>query len=218
MNSKLKRDEIPLKQAQNWRRNFKEEEKLTFNLIVPQIILKKETYKKLAGENENRIRIYLGLESEKENGKFKLCAFAVSAFLLGSGDVYADYETPVFKLGKANEDFSANTADVIESIRRYRSWRAGELDSENETAAFRKYIYPNAYLLTKFELHEIFNVQDKKEAQIEFGISKTMNAMISPVVVESRVVDDQSEVFDFSQLCPPYCDERSIYNVYSNKI
>jgi len=212
MNSNLKRDEIPLKQAQNWRKNFKEEENLTFNLIVPQIILEKGTYKKLAGENENRIRIYLGLESEKENGKFKLCAFAVSAFLLGSGDVYADYETPVFKLGKANEDFSANIVDVIESIRRYRSWRAGELDSKNETAAFRKYIYPKAYLLTKFELHGIFNIQDKKEAQIEFGISKTMNAMISPVVVESRAVDDQSEVFDFSQLCPPFCDENSIYN------
>lgn len=212
MASKLKRDQLPKDKAINWRKNFKEEEKLTFNLAVPLIVLQKETYKILAGENENRVRIYLGLESEKKDGKHELCAFAVSAFLLGSGDVYVDYETPVYKLTRKNEDFSSRTALVIESIKRYRDWRSGELDPDAEGANFRQYIYPNAYLLTKFELHEIFNVQAKEEAQVELGISKTMSAMISPTVVDNKALEDESDTFDFADICPPFCDERSPYN------
>lgn len=217
MTSKLKRDQIPPQKANNWRKSLKEEEKLTLNLKIPQIVLQKETYKLLAGENENRVRIYLGLEPESKNGKLELCAYAVSAFLLGSGDVYVDYETPVFKLEKKNVDFSGDTAAVIESIKRYKSWRAGKLDAESEGASVRQYIYPYAYLLTKFELHEIFNIQDKKEAQIEFGISKLMNVMISPdvegeSVERSMSVEDESEVYNDALPCPPYCDDGSPYN------
>ena len=212
MASKLKRDQLPKDKAINWRKSFKEEEKLTFNLKVPQIVLQKETYKTLAGENENRVRVYLGLEPEKKNEKYELCAFAVSAFLLGSGDVYVDYESPVYKLTKKNEDFSRSSEEVIESIKRYRNWRSGELDSESEGANVRQYIYPNAYLMTKYELHEIFNVQNKEEAQIDFGISKTMTAMISPSVVETRALEDDSGAFDYMDDCPPDCDEGSPYN------
>jgi hypothetical protein len=212
MASKLKRDQLPPEKAKNWKQNIKEEEKLTLNLRIPQIILQKETYKILAGENENRVRIYLGLEPVKGNEKLTLCAYAVSAFLLGSGDVYVDYETPVFKLEKQNIDFSGKTTEVIESIKRYRSWRAGELDPENETAAVRQYIYPNGFLLTKFELHEIFNVQDKKEARIEFGISKLMDVMIIPGMVETRDLGGEPEVYNQGFPCPPYCDDRSPYN------
>jgi len=212
MSAKLKRDEIPKRKAQNWRRSFNEEKKLSFNLSVPQIILQKETYKSLNGEDENRVRIYLGLEEEMVNGKHVLCAFAVSAFLMGSGDVYADYETPVFKLSKENVNYAQKTSEVIDSIRRYRKWRAGELDDENEWAPFRQYIYPKAYLLTKFELHEIFNNQNRQEAQIDFGVSKMMNVMIYPNTIDSRAMDDDSEVYNEGGLCPPICDERSIYN------
>jgi len=67
-------------------------------------------------------------------------------------------------------------------------------------------------LLTKFELHEIFNIQDKKEAEIEFGISKRMDAMIMPEVTENQMVKSDSEVYNYGQACPPYCDDRSIYN------
>ncbi len=212
MASLLKRDQVAPKQAEYWRRNFAEEQKSIFNLIVPQIILQKDTYKKLAGDNENRLRIYLGLETETENGIYVLNAYAVSAFLLGSGDVYVDYETPVYKLGVKNENYSDRSKLVIESIRNYRKWRLGELDSENGSAAFRKFIFPNAYLLTKYELHEIFNVQGKLDAQIEFGVSKTMNLMISPEVKENKAFDDDGDVFDYSGACPPICDEGSIYN------
>jgi hypothetical protein len=212
MSSNLKRDQLPQKQAQNWRQNFNGEKSISFNLKLTQIILKKNTYKLLAGENENRVRIYLGLEPEKEDGQYVLCTYAVSAFLLGSGDVYADYETPVFKLGKENINHSDKSNLVIESIRRYRKWRLGELDAENETAPMRKYIYPNAYLFTKYELHEIFNVQNKQEAEINFGISKTMNLMIYSDVDENRQIDDTNEVFDFAQPCPPVCDDASVYN------
>ncbi len=212
MASSLKRDQIPPKQAEYWRRNFAEEQKNIFNLKVPQIILQKDTYKKLAGENENRLRIYLGLESDMDNGKYVLCAYAVSAFLLGSGDVYVDYETPVYKLGVKNESYSDRSKLVIESIRNYRKWRLGELDSENNSAEFRKYIFPNAYLLTKYELHEIFNVQGKLDAQIEFGVTKTMNILISPEVKESKDFSDEGEVFNYGTPCPPHCDEGSIYN------
>ena len=212
MNSKLKRDQIPQQEANNWRKSFKEEEKLTFNLKVSQIIIQKETYKILAGENQNRVRVYLGLEPGNENGEQVLCVFAVSAFLEGSNDVYVDYETPVFKLSAVNEDFSSKTKDVIESIRRYRKWRNGESGAGNESAVVRKYIYPNAYLLTKSELYEIFNTQNKKVAQIEFGISKSMHVMIMPEVVIKRSIEDDSDVYDWGQLCPPLCDENSIYN------
>ncbi len=212
MASPLKRDQVPPKQAEYWRRNFAEEQKSIFNLKVPQILLQKDTYKKLAGENENRLRIYLGLETETEKGNYVLCAYAVSAFLLGSGDVYVDYETPVYKLSFKNENYSDRSKLVIESIRNYRKWRFGELDSENGSAAFRKFIFPNAYLLTKYELHEIFNVQGKLDAQIEFGVSKTMNLLISPDVKENKTFDDEGDYFDFTGMCPPICDDGSIYN------
>ncbi|MFV0590334.1 MAG: hypothetical protein ACK5M7_03040 [Draconibacterium sp.] len=214
MSAKLKRDQLPPKKAENWRVNFSHESKLTFNLKVPKIILQKETYKSLIGENENRVRVYLGLEPEKKEGKYELCAYAVSAFLLGSGDVYADYETPVFKLSKKNENLSDNNKAVIESIRMYRKWRSGELDPDHEGASFRQYIYPNAYLLTKFELHELFNAQSRPEIQMEFGIAKTMDVIIGPVSAArtgpTPVGDD--DVFNNAGMCPPYCDERSIYN------
>ncbi len=172
MASKLKRDQLPLQKAENWRNNLKEEEKLSLDLKLSYITLQKETYKILAGENENRVRIYLGLEPEKKEGKYELCAYAVSAFLLGSGDVYVDYETPVFKLEKKNINVSDKINAVIDSIRMYRQWRAGELDSEHPMAIYRQYIYLNAYLLTKYELHELFNVQNNSELKIEFGIIK----------------------------------------------
>ena len=213
MNINLKRDQLPVKQAQNWRENYEEEAKFTFNLEAPRVILQKETYKILAGENENRVRIYLGIEPPTEEGKFVLCTYAVSAFLLGSGDVYADYETPVFKLGRENINVSEETSEVIENIERYIKWRNGELDPDSVHAQYRKFIYPKAYLLTKYELHEIFNVQNRKEAEIGFGISKLMNIMIYPHVKEDRTTDDGSEVFDFAGTCPPVCGEKSMYNL-----
>lgn len=217
MAKKLKRDQLPSKQAENWRKSFKEEAKLTFNLKVSQIILQKATYKTLIGENENRVRVYLGLEQKKDGDNYVLCAFAVSAFLLGSGDVYADYETPVFKLEKENINCSDNTEEVIESIRLYRKWRAGELDEIDAGAPYRQYIYPHGYLLTKSELHELFNVQNNDEIQIEFGVSKTMNVMLTAVpsvtmLTSAGVEDGEEEVFDLAGPCPPDCDERSIYN------
>ena len=213
MSINLKRDQVHPEQAENWSLNIQEEEKLTFNLHVPSIILQKATYKNLAGENENRLRIYLGLEAEKNQGRYVLCAYAVSSFLLGSGDVFRDYENPVVKLEKENKNISSNTAEVLENIRRYKQWRTGKLDAENEWARFRKFIYPKAYLLSKYELHEIFNIQNKTEAQIGFGISKSMNALIYPDVKDAREPNDQSMVFDFSDPCPPVCDESSIFNL-----
>lgn len=215
MAAKLKRDQLPANKVENWKKNFSEEKNLTFNLKVPKLLLQKATYKTLIGENENRVRVYLGLEQKKEDGKNTLCAFAVSAFLLGSGDVYADYETPVFKLEKTNIDFSNNTKEVIESIRLYRKWRSGELDADDPGAPFRQYIYPNAYLLTKFELHELFNVQNASEINVDFGINKSMSVMLSApanTATRSLVADEEEEYFDFGIECPPFCDERSIYN------
>jgi hypothetical protein len=212
MKMNLKRDQIPPEQAENWVLNIEEEEKLTFNLLTPPIVLQKETYKILTGENENRVRIYLGLEPETKGGRFILCAYAVSTFLLGSGEVFRDYENPVFKLERENQNYSSKTEEVLKNIQRYREWRSGKLDPNNEWARFRKFIYPNAFLLSKYELHEIFDMQNKKEAQISFGISKTMNAMVYADVQEKRSSKDQMMVFDFSGPCPPNCDESSIYN------
>ena len=72
MASKLKRDQLPKQKAKNWSDNLKEEEKLSLNLKLKTIILQKSTYKMLAGENENRLRIYLGLEPEQKEGKYLL--------------------------------------------------------------------------------------------------------------------------------------------------
>lgn len=223
MTNKLKRDQLPARKAKSWRASFQEEEKHSLNLKVPKIILAKSTYLALTGENENRVRLYLGLDTEKKNGKHALCVFAVSAFLMGSGDVYADYETPVYKLTPKNEDYSNNLNEVLESIKLYRQWRSGEIDSDEPGADVRQYIYPNAYLMTKFELHEIFVTQNKDEASIDFGISKTMSAMISPgTSVKSNVLlksastvedgGDDDDTFDDMLPCPPACDPRSIFN------
>jgi hypothetical protein len=108
MSLNLKRDQVPPEQAENWVINLMEEENLTFNLIVPPIVLQKETYNILTRENENRIRIYLGLELEKRDEKFVLCAYAVSAFLMGSGEVFRDYENPVYNWKKQIRIFHQN--------------------------------------------------------------------------------------------------------------
>lgn len=213
MTKKLKRDQLPPVKANYWKKNFEQEKHDTFNLKLPKILLQKETYKTLAGENENRVRIYLGLEQKKDDGKYVLCAFAVSAFLLGSGDVYADYETPVYKLDAKNIDYSDNTSEVVESIRLYRKWRKGEIEAEEPGALYRQYIYPNGYLLTKFELHELFNVQNSPEINVDFGIDRSMSVMLSRTDSNLKSADEEEEeYFDFGIPCPPICDERSIYN------
>ncbi len=214
MKSKFKRDQIPADQAKNWEKSLEEE--LTFNLKIPPLFMQKETYLKLAGENDNRVRIYLGIEPKKKEGKYVLCAYAVSAFLLGSGDVFRDYENPVFKLDKKNQDQSSLTDEVLQNIGRYREWRMGKLDAGDEGARFRKYIYPNSYLMSKYELQEILISQDKKEARIAFGISKTMNAMVYQKQNKENTLDMETEVFDFSAPCPPNCDESSIFNSSDN--
>lgn len=213
MTKKLKRDQLPPEKAKYWKKNFEQEKHDTFKLKLPKIVLQKDTYKTLAGENENRVRIYLGLEQKKDDDKYVLCAFAVSAFLLGSGDVYADYESPVFKLDAKNVDYSDNTAEVLESIRLYRKWRSGEIEAEDPGAAYRQYIYPNGYLLTKFELHELFNVKNAPEVNVEFGIDRSMSVMLSAdSTLKSVDESEDEEYFNFGKLCPPICDERSIYN------
>ena len=212
MKSNLKRDQIPLSQAANWRSNIKEEKELSFNLILPTILLHNETYKKLRGENENGCGSYLGLEAGLQDGKYPICAFAVSAFLLGSGNVYVDYESPVYKLGENNVDYSANTKEVVECIKRFSKWRMGEIDGNDEKACVRQFIYPKAFLLTKYELHEIFNVQKKEEAKIDFGIAKTMTAMIL-AGNNGDAWNENSEVFSIGGTVPGSYDEKSIYNV-----
>ncbi len=212
MSLTLKRGQVPSAESENWILNIEEEKNFTFNLKVPLIVLQKQTYKILTGENENRIRIYLGIESKKTDNDFVLCAYAVPAFLLGSGDVFRDYESPVFKLEIENTNKSAKTEQVLENIRRYRKWRLGETDRENPFSRFRKFIYPNAFLLGKYELHEIFNVQNKDEIQICFGISKVMHSLIYTDIQETREFSDKSVVFNFGDLCPPDCDNSSIFN------
>ncbi len=212
MTQVLKRGQVPSAESENWILNIEEEKNFTFNLKVPLIVLQKQTYKVLTGENENRIRIYLGIEPEKENDDFVLCAYAIPAFLLGSGDVFRDYESPVFKLERENINQSAITEQVLENIKRYRKWRMGKTDGDDPYSKFRKFIYPNGYLLSKYELHEIFNVQNKNEIQINFGISKIMNALIYADIQEEREFSEKTAVFNFGDLCPPDCDKSSIYN------
>jgi len=211
MKSNLKPDQVPPPQAKNWENNLEAEKSLTFDIFIPPIFIQKETYHQLTGENEGRIRIYLGLEPEKKEGKYVLCSYAVSTFLMGSGEVFRDYENPVYKLDTGNIDVSSNTAEVIENIRRYRQWRNGELEQGNAAASFRKYIYPNAYLLSKYELNEIFSSGNER-AQISFGISKTMNAMVYPETENTGSPVKGPVVFNFSHPCPPVCDESSIFN------
>lgn len=213
MTKKLKRDQLPHNEAANWKLSFEAEKKLTFNLIAPELILQKSTYKTLAGENENRVRVYLGLEKDPVKGQYQICGFAVSTFMLGNGDVYADYETPVFKLTKENVNMSDNMEDVLASIRLYREWRAGKLQADAEGAAYREFIYPCGYLLTKFELHELFNVQNKDEIGITYGIAKTMQVIISGVKEGKSLRDpDPDEDYNNTGLCPPFCDDTSVFN------
>ena len=61
-------------------------------------------------------------------------------------------------------------------------------------------------------MHEIVISQKRLEAEIDVGISKVMSAMIYPQSAEMGVMGDTREVFNDTGFCPPYCDERSIYN------
>lgn len=203
MSQGLKRDQISPVQYKALKHCFEAEKELSFDVEVGNIVLHKTTYKKLVSDNENRIRIYFGLENKNQQNV--ICAFAVSAFLMGSGDVFVDYEVPVFKLNEQNEDFSSKTGEVVKCIQSYRKWLDGKVNSGNKFANVRKYIYPKGFLFAGFELHEIFNNQQLLTAQINLGIKKNLTVLVSSA-------DSEDEVFGVKSFCPPLCDDKSIYN------
>jgi hypothetical protein len=198
----LKKDQVAPIQAKNWKENMANER--TFNLGVSKIILQKETYDVLSKGNQNWIRIKIGLDVVE--GNFELCAFAVSAVMEGGCSAsFLDNLLPVYKLTSENQDYSGRLAEVEESLNLWKQWRDGEI-GDGEDAPARKYIYPISYRLTKSELNEIFNLEGREAAQIEFGVVKTMTAMIYSEVKETRNFESgEEEVFDFTYYCPPYC-------------
>ncbi|MBN1821592.1 MAG: hypothetical protein JXR31_10930 [Prolixibacteraceae bacterium] len=198
----LKKDQVAPIQANNWIENLTVEK--TFNLIIPEIILQKSTCELLANNNLFRIRVKLGLEPV--DNTYQICAFALSSAPNGSCNCgFIDNVTPVYKLTPQNEDYSQKPAEVEEAVNLWKSWRLGEIGDGTDAPA-RQYIYPISYLLTKFELNEIFLVEGKDIAQIGFGITKSFNPMIYSGLKGTANNGDDT-VFDFSQPCPPYCND-----------
>ncbi|NQU84902.1 MAG: hypothetical protein HQ541_04005 [Mariniphaga sp.] len=194
----LKKDQVAPIQANSWIENLASEK--TFSLEIPEIILQKKTYEILANKNLNRIRIKLGLENV--DGKYQICAFAISA--VSDGCNYLDNVTPVYKLAPVNEDYSNKIQEVNTAVDLWKSWRLGEI-GEGEEAPVRQYIYPISYLVTKCELNEIFNIEGKEEAQIGFGIIKTFTTMIYSGLKDEKMDNGGGGVYDFTVPCPPIC-------------
>jgi len=198
----LKRDEVPYYESKNWKDNYLKEQTQSLEVIIPDFYLEKSTYEILSVNNQNRIRVYLGLEEEKQEGKYVACLFAFSSY--PTGDClcgYIDLKKPVYKLTATNQDYSDNLDEVKTAIARWKSWRSGETDPESEYAMERQYIYPLAYLLTKYEMIELFVTQLYEKIKIDFGIEKLMKAMISAVSDANP-----TGVYDYTDPCPPMCD------------
>jgi hypothetical protein len=198
----LLKDQVAPIQAANWKENIATEK--TFNLEISRILLQKNTFDILSKGNQNWIRVKLGLE--EVDGKLTICAFAQASVLDGRCPTsYVDLPYPIYKLGEENIDFSNRITEVNASLTRWESWRNGEI-GDGEDAPARKYIYPISYLLTKPALNQIFNYQQKDTALLNFGIVKTMTVMIySNIAAQSDNDDPIGDIFDYSQICPPYC-------------
>ena len=197
----MKKDQIAPLQAKNWIENLESEE--TFNLLMPELILQKSTYKLLSDRNLFRIRVKPGLELI--DGQYQICAFAVSSVSDGvcSGN-YLDNPTPVYKLTPVNEDYSDNLEEVEAAVDLWKSWRLGEIGDGLDAPA-RQYIYPISWLLTKSELYEIFVNEAMDFSQIGFGITKAFTPMIYSEAIPEDGIGDTTEVFDFTDPCPPDC-------------
>ncbi len=208
--SKLKPGQVPTVEVLNWKENLIEEKGKTFNLDISQIFMEKATFEKLAKNNENRIRVYLGLELIDK--KYSVCAFAVSTYKADDGTgAYNDNIKPVFKLAPTNRDYSDKIEMVIESLTLWNSWRDGEL-LVDESALVRKYIYPKGCLLQKEGLDELFNVTGNDTIKIEFGIRKTFELMETGTKGAMKDGNgDDEQVFNDMGPCPPFCSQGGIY-------
>ncbi|MCL3778830.1 hypothetical protein EMN47_00365 [Prolixibacteraceae bacterium JC049] len=200
---KLKPDQVNPQEAKSWQLNFEAEKEETFNLVYPRIVLQEATYRAMTVNNEYRIRVYMGIE---EDGK-TVCAFAFPAFSVdGSANNFADIPKSVYKLGENNEDWTAKLDKVKECIARWKKWRKTLVEPGN-FASKRAFMYKNAYLLTKVELNQIFNWDGEQELELKLGVEKSVRMMLYPVDRNKAMLRGgvESEVFDFSAPCPPFC-------------
>lgn len=210
--SNLKKGQISSIEATDWKENLIEEKEKSFFLNVPSIVIQKSTYEQLSNKNQNRIRVYLGLEGTEDN--YSICAFAVSASATNeNSDTYTDISDPIFKLTEKNENFSDKPEQVAASLTLYNNWRNGTIQS-NAFSDVRQYIYPKAYLLGKEGLDRIFNFLGNHSAKLELGIKKFMEVMIIGKISEDKEETQQmEEVYDFTKPCPPHCAPNSLLNL-----
>ncbi len=205
---KLKRNQVSNNLVQNWDQNLDDEKSKTFDLLISPIYMESKTFTILGKNNENRIRVYLGLEENLQDGKQVICAFAVGTFSLGDNTgIYEDYPTPIYKLSKVNEDFSGKIEEANASILKWQNWRDGVGEDPTNNVIVRKYIYPICYLLTKYELYEIFDIQGKELAFVSFGIEKSMKLLIQSDPDLSKGGDDEPFIYDYADPCPPMCPD-----------
>ena len=138
----MKKDQVAPIQAKNWKEYLDGER--TFNLRVSKIILQKKTYEGLSKENQNRLRIKLGLELV--DGIHEICAFATSSvFEEDCTGGFLDNQLPVFKLTPENQDYSGKIAEVETSVNLWKSWRDGAIGDGEDAPARSIFIrYPTS--------------------------------------------------------------------------
>lgn len=194
------------KEAKKWIGEF-DKLKKGLKISLNNFFLEKQTWKELSGsENQNRIRVYFGLET-RASGIPIVGAYAVETKIDGSG-LYRDQISKVFKLDPTNINSSANLEEVKKQIQAWREWRKEESVTEDSDQKKLSHLFPNAFLLNADDLKQLFAKEGKTRIKMEFGIDSVINLLLTADTT-TRSTSAQNEYFDYIDPCPPVCDSES---------
>jgi hypothetical protein len=199
-----KTNQVPDKQAGEWLDAFR---KFSGHLKirVNPMFMERKTWEILSGAGHDlRIRIYFGLESGP-SGKPVQCAYAVATVPDIQG-VHRDQLGKIFRLDPVNRDFSAETTLVKSQIQDWSIWR-----NNNNPDEPGKNKFPRAFLLHASDLSTLFLKNNRSKVKLDFGLESDVNMLMYADTADLKAAV-QSEYFDFSSPCPPYCDPGSPFN------
>ncbi len=163
------------------------------------IILPKSIYNILTANPDHHIRVYFGLDS-KNLPK----AIAVSSFRTSTPNTaLMDYEwNDITTTGKIFELYSGAAIDLKDAQTYIAKWAMNE---NNE-------FYSKAFIISRSNFEDIFNIQQKDYALLDFGIKKEIKIMTQASTVNGTPMT--SPVFGNSaRNCPPYCGKESLLNI-----
>jgi len=183
-----------------WKRYFIAETGNIFEVFQNNpIIMPKAIYQVLTDNPEHHIRVYFGLDSSN-----KPKAIAVSSYRTSTPNTdLMDFEwNDITTEGKIFELYSAKSIPLKDAQVFIAKWTINENDE----------FYSKAFLISRSNFRDIFDVQGKDFALLDFGIKKEMKIMTQACT--STGTPMTNPVFgDDARNCPPWCGKLSLLNI-----